>query len=150
MERGVRRKAVPIGPRAERLLAPVQEREGIGMREHDSLGLARRTRGEQDVSQVVLIERGGQGGGRVVGHDLGPQRITRIACGCLGVRGYPGLPRADVLGLDDDQPRQGARPRPGLAQGGQRSGLAITTALTPLAAKMLAARTAGPEGSTGT
>ena len=138
-------------PRTERLLAPVQEREGIGMREHDSLGLAGRARGEQDVGQVVLVEAGGQGGRGIVGHDLGPERSRRGSpAGWLRAERAPRLSPARRAPARRGSAGAGSQAPPMPRARPAASGPAITTALTPLAAKMPAARTAGPEGSTGT
>ena len=152
MERGMRGEAIVVVPGAERLPAPVEEREGIGVREHHSLGLAGRARGEEDVRQVVRRAGRQERRRRIIGDDLGPGGIARIdrdrrrGLGCRASAGRL------VLGIRPSTTiRRGGGPLPGhAARRAGTSSAATTAALTPLAARMPAARAAGPVGSTGT
>ncbi len=100
MKRRMRGEAV-ARVQLERLVAPVEEGEGVGVREHHALGLPGRARGIEDVREVVLIHRRGQRRGRVVGHHPVPR----------------GVGRAGLAIAHDDEPGQGAAFGPGGAEG---------------------------------
>ena len=138
MQGRVRGKPVIVRPGTERVPAPIQEGQRVGVREHDPLGLAGRARGEEDVRQVVLGERGGQRRGGVVGHDFGPVRIAE----CDRARR-----RGRLAG--DDQPGQGTSAGPGLAEGRRRLG-GDDHRLDARGGQDPGGTCGGPVGSTGT
>ncbi len=136
MQGRVRGESVVVRPGPECVRAPVEEREGVGVREHHALGLAGRARGVEDVGEVVSASGGARARGRRrpgLGPGASPGAIGRAGVASpVTIRRGRGLRRATP----------GGGPAPGSA--------ATTTALTPASARIPAARAAGPVGSTGT
>ena len=106
VERGVRREPIVVMPRPERLRAPVEKRERIGMGKHHAFGLAGRARGEEDVGQVVAVAAGKSGDGASSAEDFRPAGIARDA---TSVADGPPVeagcrPVVAVVGFDHNQP----------------------------------------------
>ena len=117
------------------LVAPVEEGEGVGVREHHALGLAGRARGVEDVGQVVGVARAAAAARARRRPGPRPRRRRRRRASRASSGPRPGG------SVGPTTIRRGRGPGPGQAsRRAAASAAATTTALTPPAAKMPAAR----------